>query len=345
MSAERVEAPPRARGSVLAADRGGALSFPIVMTIFGVLLVLGVGLGVVIHRSYVGFERVAAHHVPPDTTLVVRWDVEKVGLFEPTRRFLLPLLDASRAAAPNGAANLESRRARFARESGTMLSRNLREAVALFGPGEHDWAVVLAGSFSHADLVAAVARSFEQEGWPWRSVAADRLVSPEGAALGRAPDGVVVVASSPARLDAALVSRPVLPEVPRVGAGSLRLVPATSGLPAGTAPLLEMLGRPAEVTADAEWGSPLPIHLVLHFEGQPPADAKERVHRALELLLGEDLKRIERLEAPVSVQSAGNQDVRVTVLLDDIALEHAANRAAQAVARAFGTPVSEDLAK
>ena len=75
------------------------------------------------------------------------------------------------------------------------------------------------------------------------------------------------------------------------------------------------------------------------------ADIKERVHRALELLLGEDLTRIERLPASVSVQSAGNQDVRVSVLLDDIALEHAANRIAQAVAQAFGTPVTQDLAK
>jgi len=344
VSAERVEAPPLAGGPVARSDRSGALSFPVVMAVFGVLLVLGLALGVVIHRRYVGFERVAAHHVPPDTTLVVRWDVEKVALFEPTRRFLLPLLDAPRAPAPNGGA-VESRRARFARESGTMVSRDLREAVALFGPGDHDWAVVLAGSFPQGDVVTAAARTFEQEDWPWRRVAADRLVSPEGAALGRTADGAVVLASSSARLDAVLVRRPVLAEVPRIGAGSLRLLPRTPGLPAGTAPLLEVLGRPAEVSGDAEWASPLPVHLVLHFDGQPPADIQERVHRALELLLGEDLQRIERLEAPVSVQSAGNRDVRVTVLFDDIALEHAANRAAQAVAQAFGTPVTQDLAK
>jgi len=350
VSAERVEAPARASESVARTDRGGALSFPVVMAVFGVLLALGVALGVTIHRRYVGFDRVAAHHVPSDTTLVVRWDVDKIALFEPTRRFLLPLLDAPRSGAPNSASaatveSLAGRRARFAHESGTLMNRDLREAVALFGPGAHDWAVILAGAFSQVDLLEAAARTLQQEGWPWRRIAADRLVSPEGAALGRTADGALILASNLSRLDAVLVRRPALPEVPRVGAGSLRLVPAASGLPAGTAPLLEMLGRPAEVTADAEWGSPLPIHLVLHFEGQPPADAKERVHHALELLLGEDLQRIERLEAPVSVQSAGNQDLRVTVLLDDIALEHAANRAAQAIARAFGTPVSEDLAK
>jgi len=217
--------------------------------------------------------------------------------------------------------------------------------MALFGPGEHDWAVVLAGSFSRGDLVAAAARTLEQEGWPWRALGPERLASPEGPALGRAPDGAVVLASSPARLEAVLVSRPVPPEVPRVGAGAMRLMPGGGGLPAATSPLLEAVGRPGEVTAEAEWGSPLPVHLVLHFDTEPPADAKARVHRALELLLGEDLERIERLEAPVRVQSAGNRDLRVTVLLDDIALEHAANRAAQAVGRALGTPSGQDLAK
>jgi hypothetical protein len=334
-------------------DRGGALSFPIVMAIFGVLLAFGLTLAVVIHRSYVGFERVAAHHVPPDTTLVVRWDVEKVSLFEPTRKFLLPLLDEPHATAPNGASapngapapTPESRRDLLARESGTMVSRDLREVVALFGPGEHDWAVVLAGSFAKGDLIAAAARTFQQEGWGWRSLGPDRLAAPEGPTLGRAADGAVVLASSPARLDAVLVSRPLLPEVPREGAGALRLLPVSAGLPAGTTPLLDALGHPAKVSAEAVWGSPLPVHLFLHFDGQPPADVKERVHRALALLLPEDLDRIEQREAPVSVQSAGNHDLRVTVLLDDITLEHAANRAAQAVERAFQTPPGQDLAK
>jgi hypothetical protein len=298
----------------------------------------------------VGFDRVAAHHVPPDTTLVVRWDVDKIALFEPTRRFLLPLLDAPRTVPPNSAATvtgtaLGPRRERFAHESGTLMSRDLREAVALFGPGAHDWAVILAGAFSQVDLLEAAAHTFHQEDWPWRRIAADRLVSPEGAALGRTADGALVLASNAARLDAVLVRRPALPEVPRVGAGSLRLVPSTTDSPVATGPLLETLGRPAEVSGDAEWASPLPVHLVLHFEGQPPADIKERIHRALELLLGDDLQRIERRAGPVSVQSAGNQDVRVTVLFDDMALERAANRVAQAVAQAFGTPVTQDLAK
>lgn len=362
MSAPPAGVTPLTDEPARSADRGGALSFPVVMGIFGVLLALGLTLAVVIHRRYVGFVRVAAHHVPPDTTLVVRWDVEKVSLFEPTRRFLLPLLDsvhgppyvpapnaapapngglealpATGASAPKSASTAESRRDRFARESGAMISRDVREAVALFGPGEHDWAVVLAGSFPKTDLVAAAAHTLEAESWPWRPLGADRLVSPGGAALGRASDGALVLASSAARLDAVLVERPALPEVPREGAAALRALPIATGLPTGAEELFEVLGHPLEVDARAEWGSPLPVHLTLHFPGPPPADANERVRRALELLLNGDLERIERVTAPVRVQSAGNQELFVTLLLDDDALNQVANRAALAIDRVAGT--------
>ncbi len=326
------------------ADRGGALSFPVVMSTFGVLLALAIGLAVVIHRTYVGFVRVAAHHVPPDTSLVVRWDVEKVGLFEPTRRFLLPLLDRAYGVqvmnAPPGVYNAngtptpssprESRRERFAREGGAMIGRDLREAVALFGPGEHDWAVVLAGAFAKRDMVGAAARVLEQEGWSWRSVGGGRLESPEGPALGQATDGAFVIASSVKRLDAVLVSRALLPEVPREGAGSLRVVSDGGGLPQGADTVLGLLGSPTEVDASAEWGSPLPVRVTLRYPGPPPADAKDRVRRAMAVLLPGDLPRIEHTEAPVRVQSAGNQAVTATILLDDIALEHAAARVSRA---------------
>lgn len=340
MNAPHVDA-PAAGAPALAADRGGALSFRIVMAIFAVLLALGLGLGVVIHRSYVGFERVAAHHVPPDAALVVRWDVEKVALFEPTRKFLLPLLDrggphgasaTSGASVTNGASTTDSRRERLARESGSMIARDLREVVALFGPGEHDWALVFAGSFPKGDLIAAVSRTLEKEGWGWRALGADRLASPDGPVLGRAADGAFILASSPARLDAVMPLRPVPPEVPRVGAGALRLHPVPAGLPAGTTQLLELLGRPAAVDATAEWGSPLPVHFLLHFAGPVPADANARIRHALGVLLPEDLARIEHENGPARIQSAGNQDLSVTVLLDDIALEHAAYRVATTVA-------------
>jgi hypothetical protein len=326
-------------------DRGGALSFWVVAAIFATLLALGVSLAVVIHRSYVGFARIAAYHVPPDTSLVLRWDVEKVSLFEPTRRFLLPLLDVPHAAKSAGtppnatgtpAKAAKTRRDRFADLSGSMLGRDLREAVALFGPGEHDWAVVLAGSFREGDLVAAAQQTLANDGWTWRSLGPGRIASPEGFALGRAADGALVIASSAERLDAVLVPRDALPEVPRVGAGALRLLPSPTGLPAGTPALLASLGDVRAVTGSAKWGSPMPIEVTVEFAQSPPADAKDRIRRLLARLLGDDLARIERQEAPVSVKSAGNHALTVTVLLDDVALERVANRAAETVEQALG---------
>ncbi len=331
-----VDAAPRA-------DRGGALSFATVGAIFGGLLVLGLALGFVIHRSYVGFERAAAHHVPPDTSLVVRWDVEKVSLFEPTRRFLLPLLDfphvlpvpPPKAGAQAGKPLPVTRRDRFAERSGTMLGRDLREVVALFGPGEHDWAVVLGGSFAPGDLVAAVEQTLAEEGRTARVVGPERLVT-GGVSLGRASDGVVVIASSSERLEAALAPRAPLPDVPREGAGALRLGPGRTGLPAGVVEELGSLGHVRGVTGAARWGSPLALELEVEFEGNPPADAKERIRALAARLLGPDLARLERENAPISVQSAGNQTLRIRVLLDDPALERLVKRAADAVERGVG---------
>jgi hypothetical protein len=324
-------------------DRGGALSFSAVAAIFATLLVLGVGLAFVIHRSYVGFTRVAAYHVPPDTSLVVRWDVEKISLFEPTRRYLLPLFDYPDVApapaakpAKNVAPPPKTRRDRFADRSGSMLGRDLREVVALFGPGEGDWAIALAGSFAPGDLVAAVEQTLREEGRPWRVLAPGRLIAPGGTALGRAEDGVVVVASSSERLDAVLGTHEPLPEVPRVGAGALRLRATPTGLPRDVTEALGSLGAVTEVTGSARWGTPLPVDLELRFAGPPPADATARIRTLAGRLLGDDLPRLEREAARISVQPAGNEALRVSVLLDDIALERLAKLTATTVERSLG---------
>src|SRR6185503_8124381 len=88
-----------------------------------------------------------------------------------------------------------------------------------------------AGSFAPGDLVAAVEQTLREEGRPWRVLAPGRLIAPGGTALGRADDGVFVVASSSERLDAVLATHETLPEVPRVGAGAFRLRHTPAGLP------------------------------------------------------------------------------------------------------------------
>jgi hypothetical protein len=154
-------------------------------------------------------------------------------------------------------------------------------------------------------------------------------------ALGRAPDGVVVIASSPERLETVLVRRETLPEVPRLGAGALRLQ-NRAGLPASVREALASLGEVSEVSGAAEWGSPLSLELVVSFEGPPPADAKDRIRALAARVFGPDLPRLERNNAPISVQSAGNQALRIRVLLDDVSLERLAKGAAESVSEAFG---------
>jgi hypothetical protein len=301
--------------------------------VFALLLALGIGLAVKIHRSYVGFERIAARHVPPDATLVLRWDVEKVSLFEPTRRFLLPLFDD---AVPSAQVAAAPRRDRLAKESGTMLGRDLREVLATFGPGPHDWSLLLAGSFPPGDLVAAIGRTLAQEEHPWQTAEGGKLVAPNGVALGRAGDGALVFASSRGRLDAALAIRPLIPEVPRIGAGALVVRDTSQGLPPGAAEALAPLGSVSRVEGTARWGSPLPVSVELHFEGPPPADINDRVRRAFAQLFGDDLPRLEKQFAPLSIQQAGNGAISAELLLDDPALQRAADRAAHAVERALG---------
>lgn len=317
----------------LTRDRRGGLSFPLVFGVFVTLLAFGLGVGFKIHRSYVGFERVAAHHVPPDATLVLRWDVEKVSLFEPTRHFLLPLLDGDPL--HQGALGA-SRRERYAKESGVVFGRDLREVLIAFGPGASDWSVLLGGSFPSSDIVAAAARTLGQEGVGFQPLGPRRIATAGGAAIGEGDDGVLVIASSAARLEAALATHPIVPEVPRLGAGALLVVPAAAGLPRGGADLLAALGSPETIHGEARWGSPLPVSLELGFASAPPADVKDRIRRALEPLLGGDLPRLEHQYAPLRVQPNGNRAVRVDLLVDDVALERAANRAAGAVESALG---------
>jgi len=319
--------PPRVR------DRRGGLSFPLVFGVFVALLAFGLAVGFKIHRSYVGFERVAARHVPPDATLVLRWDVEKVSLFEPTRHFLLPLLDEG---PPQNGAPGASRRDRYAKESGVLFGRDLREVLVAFGPGANDWSVLLGGSFPSSDIVAAAARTLGQEGVGFQPLGPRRIATAGGAAIGEGDDGVLVVASSAARLEAALATRPLVAEVPRLGAGSLVVGRAAAGLPRGGAELLAALGSPETIHGEARWGSPLPVSLELGFASAPPADVKDRIRRVLEPLLGEDLARLEHEHGPVRVQPSGNRAVRVELLVDDVALERAANRAAGAVESALG---------
>jgi hypothetical protein len=302
-------------------DRGGGQSFLVVGGVFVLLLALGVSLGVHIHGRYVAAERVVARHLPADATLVLRWDVEKVTTFEPTRRFLLPLFDAARTKGPGG-----SRTERLKDATGLSLGRDLRELAVVFGPGD-DWAVVVGGSFPKADLVSASDGLLAAEGWRWARVGSDRLTAPEGVALGQAPDGALAFASSGGALARVLPALPGEPWVPRTGAGTLVARVDQRGFPAHARELLSPLGDLAELRAQAEWGSPLPVTVTMRYTRAVPPDVDARFRRVLGTLVGDRLKEIERAGGPIEVQAAGDLTVRARFRLDDPALETVADRA------------------
>ncbi|HEX6763915.1 MAG TPA: hypothetical protein VF103_00520, partial [Polyangiaceae bacterium] len=265
-------------------DRGGARSFPVVMGVFVALLALGVLGAVAIHRRFIGFERVVAHHVPADATVAVRWDVEKVTLFEPTRRFLLPLFDE--APTDDLDPGDRSRRRRLARESGLEIGRDLREVLAVLGPEPGDWAVVLGGSFPKTGVADAVERTLRDEGRTVTRLDGERLSTAQGIAFGRAPDGALVVASSRTRLEATSGTQPPVDAIPRTGAGAFFIRPDAPGLSPDAKVVLSELGGAVRVEAVASWGTPLIVDATVHYRPQAPRDALAGARRALERLLG-----------------------------------------------------------
>jgi hypothetical protein len=315
------------------ADRKGSRSFPLVMAVFVFLLAAGVALGVVIHGRYVAFERTVAKHVPKDASFVVRWDVEKVTLFEPTRRYLLPLLDAAPNAerAPAGA----TRRKRLADTTGLDMGRDLREAMAVIGPGEGDWALVLGGAFPKAGVASALERVLADEGVSVRRLGTDRFEAAPGISFGRADDGALVLASSPKRLEAALPVRELRPEIPRTGAGALVLHADAPGLSGDMRALLAELGEVTRVEAVASWGSPLPVEVTVHYRGPHPRDALDRARRVVAELMGPGPVPPTEL---VRHDRSANQWIKVRIDLNDEALQRAARRAGDSV---YGTLARE----
>jgi hypothetical protein len=152
---------------------------------------------------YLRYERVAARHLPPDTTAAVRIDVEQVVFFAPVREHLVPLVDEL-GRTPAGAA-LEPRLQRLERETGLKLALELRELIVARGPTWSDWVMVIGGRFPKRGVVEGIERVLSAEGVRTTLSPDGRtLVFAGGQALGQAQDGVLVLAASAARLSRAL---------------------------------------------------------------------------------------------------------------------------------------------
>jgi hypothetical protein len=153
--------------------------------------------GMLIYFKFVAYGRVAARHLPDDTVLAARIDVETMLISDPIRSRLLPLFDQG-VASP---AALKPRHDRFRAHTGVELGRDLREVVlGIANPG---WVVVFGGKFPRSGLVEGLATTLEEEHTP-AHLDAGVLQVEGGPAVGQAADGALIVASDAARLRAAI---------------------------------------------------------------------------------------------------------------------------------------------
>jgi hypothetical protein len=188
--------------------------------IFTALASAGVWLA---YARLVHYRRCAVEHLPPETELVARLDVEQVVLFEPVRRHLIPLIDRLPLGPAPAAANAEAepRIRRLRREAGLNLGLDLREVLVATAPGGR-WVLVLGGLFQQG-LVPAIAHELRGEAATGWQRAGDALeFTPSGAALAQAADGALLLASDRALLEATLPSSTRFRELglKREGAGS-----------------------------------------------------------------------------------------------------------------------------
>ncbi len=282
--------------------RGLRVSWKLVMGALAALTIAAAVTAVVIYKKYVQYDRIAALHLPPDTTAAVRVDVDKLALYDPVRLHLLPLLDDSFGNA-RGPSSLPSRRERIRVRTGVDLAIGLREIVAARGPRWSDWVVVFSGKFPHSGVVAGVAKALSEEAAGWR-LSADRrtLVGPGGQALGQADDGSVILASSAARLGQAL---PRQDTYRRLGLDNQaaaavvvtgELVRSYSSSPARfVAPSLRELQAVRQLSATVQLGHPL--QATVQVQLRPDRDAA-----AMKKPLGELLAGLVRLSALVPGQ-------------------------------------------
>ncbi|MEO8182011.1 MAG: hypothetical protein ABI895_24520 [Deltaproteobacteria bacterium] len=169
------------------------------------------------------YRRCAVEHLPAETELAARLDVEQVVLFEPMRRHLLPLIDRLPIGAGPSALG-QGRLLRLRRDAGVNLGLDLRE-ILIATTRDRRWVLVLGGLFPHT-LLPGLARVLTSEtSAGWTRVGDILEFAPSGAALGQAADGVLILASDRSTLAAALPSSERFAELglAREGAGGARL--------------------------------------------------------------------------------------------------------------------------
>jgi hypothetical protein len=239
-----------------------------------------------LYLRYVHYERVACFHLPPNTVLAVRVDVEQAIFYEPMRRHILPLLGGPGSSPTEADARLSRIEVRSRLKRG-----DLREIVIGRGAARGDWVVVLGGIFPRGSgsdrLVTALA---DEPGWTPATGGRHAEHRTTGIAVARAPDGAVVIASSKAVIAASLPTTGTFEALglPAGGAGGFALSHAALTELAQWPPVLVSGNLPADIgRVDTVTGRFTPgerIRLVATFRGADGGAARRAAEGSLELL-------------------------------------------------------------
>jgi hypothetical protein len=267
-------------GSPRAARRGR--SFKLVGGVFFALIALGLAGAVFVYFTMIRYERVAALHLPPETTSAVRLDLEKVVLYEPFRKHLLPLVDELGG---SGGGQLAPRLKRIQQETKIELALDVRELAVARGPAG-EWALALGGKFPKTGVVSGLAEVLREEGIDVGLEPDQRVLGlPRGVSLGQADDGAIVVASSRRWLAAALPAQETgrrlglaAPAAASFAASPAELAGIAQHPAALVIPALREASRVQRVTGEVGLGSPLRGAARVELEpGVEPAAAVKRV--------------------------------------------------------------------
>jgi hypothetical protein len=266
--------------------RSGGQSYKrIYVAFFGLLLVAGT-VAAVMYFKLLHYERAAALHLPPDTTVVARIDVENVVLFEPVRKHLLPLANELRAGDPK----LKSRLKRLEQHTRIELAVDLREIAVARGSAPGDWVIVFGGLFPKQNVVSGLRQVFAEEGLQGDlSSDGTRLTLGNGLTLGQAEDGCILIAASAARLESALPRQDTFQRLllARDGAGGFALA-GDFARALADAPFVSAVPELREITrvqGELQLGNPLQISSQVELKQQgEPAEVERRVRATLDAL-------------------------------------------------------------
>jgi hypothetical protein len=250
------------------------------------------------YGQFIHYDRRALAHVPAGAELVARLNVEKVPLFEPVRRHLLPLIDKLPLlrTPPNDALSGEGRLARL-RNMGFNIAVDLREIVIADVSEPPGWVVVLGGLYDADGFVPTVEAVLRAEAVTGVTRVGDTLrFAPSGVMLGQAADGSLIVASDPTTLASALPASEHSASLGLTATGTGELFATAEWLHGGWSRLDQSASEPTWLGLLRSIGITLRLDSDLHLDGRLEAASPGQAHE-LESAI-ERWRQAQQLTAP-----------------------------------------------